>query len=197
MGRGFRLAGVSLSFASPKESKQRKGDPWVGVGLRPIPCATRRAGRLAKLAFGSNNASRLPPARLRCSAPLKGPERRPGSASKTKNSLLRSTAKNGQKSNSLRHRFSTGRLSGPLERCRATQAGADQGRALSEGEARVAQPPRQPSSAGYRRSRHRPRGGLFFGYFLLATQKKVRPPARRNPMPIKAACMSTKEPSKC
>ena len=125
------------------------------------------------------------------------PERRPGSASKTKNSLLRSTAKNGQKSNSLRHRFSTGRLSGPLERCRATQAGADQGRALSEGEARVAQPPRQPSSAGYRRSRHRPRGGLFFGYFLLATQKKVRPPARRNPMPIKAACMSTKEPSKC
>jgi hypothetical protein len=28
----FRLEGVSLSFASPKESKQRKGDPWVGAG---------------------------------------------------------------------------------------------------------------------------------------------------------------------
>ena len=28
-------------------------------------------------------------------------------------------------------------------------------------------------------ARRRPRGGLFFGYFLLATQKKVRPPARR------------------
>jgi len=26
-GWAFRLAGVSLSFASPKESKQRKGDP--------------------------------------------------------------------------------------------------------------------------------------------------------------------------
>ena len=28
------------------------------------------------------------------------------------------------------------------------------------------------------------RGRLFFGYFLLAKQKKVRPPARRNPRPI-------------
>ena len=69
------LAGV-LSFASPKESSQRlllaqlKGDPRVGA-LR-VPCATRRAGRLAKLACGSDNASRLPPARLRCSAPLMG-----------------------------------------------------------------------------------------------------------------------------
>jgi len=38
----------------------------------PVPCATRRAGRLAKLACGSDNASRLLPARLRCSAPLMG-----------------------------------------------------------------------------------------------------------------------------
>jgi hypothetical protein len=63
------LAGV-LSFASPKESSQRKGDPKVGA-LR-VPSATRRAGRLAKLACGSDNASRQPPARLRCSASLMG-----------------------------------------------------------------------------------------------------------------------------
>ena len=42
-------AGV-LSFASPKESSQRKGDPVVDAPLRGVPCATRRAGRLAKLA---------------------------------------------------------------------------------------------------------------------------------------------------
>jgi hypothetical protein len=30
---GFRLEGVSLSFASPKESKQRKGDPEGGAGF--------------------------------------------------------------------------------------------------------------------------------------------------------------------
>ena len=46
-------AGV-LSFASPKESSQRKGDHRVDAGLRPVPYATRQAGRLAKLAFGSN-----------------------------------------------------------------------------------------------------------------------------------------------
>ena len=61
-------AGV-LSFASPKESSQRKGDRRVDAPLRGVPCATRKAGhpkstssrctaslraRLAKLAFGSN-----------------------------------------------------------------------------------------------------------------------------------------------
>jgi len=69
------LAGV-LSFASPKESSQRKGDPRVGA-LR-VPCATRQAGRLAKLACGSDNASRLPPARLRCSAPRMGTRKASG-----------------------------------------------------------------------------------------------------------------------
>jgi hypothetical protein len=67
---GFALRASVLSFASPKESSQRKGDPRVGA-LR-VPCATRNAGRLAKLACGSDNASRLPPALLRCSAPLMG-----------------------------------------------------------------------------------------------------------------------------
>jgi len=43
------------------------------VPATPVPCATRNAGRLAKLACGSDNASRLPPAFLRCSAPSKGP----------------------------------------------------------------------------------------------------------------------------
>lgn len=38
----FRACGAGvLSFASPKESSQRKGDPVFGAGLRPVPCATR------------------------------------------------------------------------------------------------------------------------------------------------------------
>ena len=68
--RGSALLAGVLSFASPKESSQRKGDP--GGGALRVPCATRQAGRLAKLACGSDNASRLPPARLRCSAPFTG-----------------------------------------------------------------------------------------------------------------------------
>jgi hypothetical protein len=64
------LAGV-LSFASPKESSQRKGDPKVGAPSgflallgEPGGCGTR--------ATPSNSPRRRPPARLRCSAPLMG-----------------------------------------------------------------------------------------------------------------------------
>ena len=55
-----------------KKGKQRKGDPGA-VPAAPVPCATRNAGRLAKLAFRPDNPSRRPPAFLRCSAPSKGP----------------------------------------------------------------------------------------------------------------------------
>ena len=70
-------AGV-LSFASPKESSQRlllaqlKGDPGVGAGQVRFPVLLARPGGLPKLACGSNKASRLPPACLRCSAPSTG-----------------------------------------------------------------------------------------------------------------------------
>ena len=68
--------------------------------------------------------------------------------------------------------LSPGWFTGPLERCRATQAGADKGRALFEGEARVAQPPRLPSSAGNRRSRHRPRVAFSLLTFFWRSKRK-------------------------
>ena len=55
----FRLAGVSLSFASPKESKQRKGDPWVGV---PFGDSLRYSGLAG--------AAELGPAGLKQSSPF-------------------------------------------------------------------------------------------------------------------------------
>ncbi len=61
------LAGV-LFLASPRKSSQKEGDPRLRGWLRQLPCATRRSGRLAKLACGSDNASRRPPALLGCSA---------------------------------------------------------------------------------------------------------------------------------
>ncbi len=64
------LAGV-LSFASPKESSQRKGDPRVGAPSGFLPLLDGPGG-LPELACGSNMASRQHPARLRCSAPLMG-----------------------------------------------------------------------------------------------------------------------------
>ncbi|MEN9481135.1 MAG: hypothetical protein RLZZ298_2530, partial [Pseudomonadota bacterium] len=46
--------------------------------------------------------------------------------------------------------------------------------AMFEPQASSGKPPGVSSSARNRRSRHRPRGRLFFAYFLLAKQKKVR-----------------------
>src|SRR5574343_282752 len=46
----------------------------------PVPCATRQAGRLRNSGLRpSNSPRRLPPAYLRCSAPLKGPGKPSGS----------------------------------------------------------------------------------------------------------------------
>jgi hypothetical protein len=63
------LAGV-LSFASPKESSQRKGDPRVGA-LR-VPCATRQSRGLRNSGYALKQCSPFFRARLRCSAPLMG-----------------------------------------------------------------------------------------------------------------------------
>ena len=54
-----------------KKVAKEKATPGAAPAT-PVPCATRNAGRLAKLACGSNNASRLLPAFLRCSAPFMG-----------------------------------------------------------------------------------------------------------------------------
>ena len=67
----WRAGVLSSCFAKKKVAKE-EGDPRVGAGRCPVPCATRQSGRLAKLACGSDNASRKPPDSLRCSAPLMG-----------------------------------------------------------------------------------------------------------------------------
>ena len=91
------LAGV-LSFASPKESSQRKGDPRVGA-LR-VPCATRNAGRLARtrlrLKHGKPTAPGIPPL---LSAFHGGPIDVRDEPFCRKNRLPRSTGKNSQKRN--------------------------------------------------------------------------------------------------
>ncbi|MDI1341508.1 hypothetical protein [Polaromonas sp.] len=54
---GLAPAGDSLSFASPKERKQRKGDPMVRVlPLRSRqPAVLDKSGVSLELAFGSDN----------------------------------------------------------------------------------------------------------------------------------------------
>ena len=84
-------AGV-LSFASPKESSQRKGDPWVGAPAGFLALLGGPGG-LPELACGSNKASRNLPAHLRCSAPRKGPKDVMAQPVRPEMALLRSTEK--------------------------------------------------------------------------------------------------------
>jgi len=68
----------------------------------------------------------------------------------------------------------------PLEDAEQRSLERGSGRALFEGEARVAQPPLRASSArNPANGGASTRGRLFFGYFLLAKQKKVSPRIRR------------------
>ncbi len=68
-----RLRRVLLSFASPKESKQRKGDPG-SVPASRVPCATRFGRGLRNSGLKPlKQCSPFSRPSLRCSAPPKGP----------------------------------------------------------------------------------------------------------------------------
>ncbi|MBS1158435.1 MAG: hypothetical protein H6R15_854 [Proteobacteria bacterium] len=202
------LRGVLLSFASPKESKQRKGDPRVGA-LRVL-CATRQSGRLAKLACGSDNANRKPPDRLRCSAPLMGTRKaswNDGSAQEQKVTFFSGRLLEIRKNEYCR--FGGDAFPGPHVERRATQVLAEKARGLSEGrspefrsalndaqhreevllgcarQCRVAQ--------GSRRSRPRSLGSpSSLATFFLAKQeestpaRKAEPPRKTNSAPTVA-----------
>ena len=131
-------AGV-LSFASPKESSQRKGDPKVGAPSGFLALLGRPGG-LPELACGSDKASRLPPARLRCSAPSTGTQKRREAKHHPRNVNAAVDPKKGQKPASP---LEPGWFAGPLARCRATQALAENGRGLSEGRSPEFRSPRQ------------------------------------------------------
>ncbi len=174
---GSALPAGVLSFASPKESSQRKGDPWVGAPLRGVPCATRAVGRLAKLAYGSNNASRHLPTPLRCSAPPKGI----GQASLLKGSAVSGfSAVNAAQVPELASMVAVpAGLSPSCERRRATQGLVGKGRGLSEARRAEFRSPRQGRVA-----QGTPVGGADPGCrfslatFFLGTQKESKPAGR-------------------
>ena len=166
-GRVVAPAGDSLSFASPKESKQRKGDPAVRV-------PALRFGQPAVLAFRgvranspSAQTARGPDPRK---APLLGAHRRAGCGEV--GPLLRS-ADAGANASYGAWEFQ------PLCVRRAAQQNEDQRDACLSRRRVCGQPsfceqrrlPRERSGRGRRQW-----GRLFFAYFLLAKQKKVRPP---------------------
>ena len=129
---GFALAARATFFLRrQEESSQRRRRPWVGAPSGFLALLGSPGG-LPELACGSDKASRLPPARLRCSAPRKGPERRHGTTDATHNARLPSD-----------HWLGKCWFGGARGRCRATQTLAEKGRGLFEGQSPEFRSPRR------------------------------------------------------
>jgi hypothetical protein len=176
------LRGGSLSFASPNESKQRKGDPG-SVPAAPVPCATRQTRGLRNSGFALKQCSPFFRASLRCSAPLKGPGKPSGAE--------RSAATIGPDGNLIFAPFlpstATGQYDGKAVQPRrfwAPLRGAEQRRraggcrlALSEPQASSGKPPGTTSSA------RNPAGALTQGspflWLLSFGEAKESTPASR------------------
>jgi hypothetical protein len=168
--------GESLSFASPKESNQRKGDPWC-VGLR-LPCDARRPRRSWNSPWqGTQNVPC-------CGAQTPSPffPRAAALLGDTQGASLQAPAL-GQRMASLAGGYGgcspsalpigSVRAGKKWNRVRVPQRGAVC--APCQGEL-VERPPARAQSGTRRAAMW---GRLFFGYFLLAKQKKVtRPKAK-------------------
>ena len=117
-----------------KKVAKEKATPGSAPATR-VPCATRQSGRLAKLACGSDNASRQPPDRLRCSAPLMGTRetsRNEGSAPEELSSIF--CRQPLEKAKTRIRRFSQDALPGPLGGAEQRRKAGGSRRGLFEGQ---------------------------------------------------------------
>ncbi len=173
----FRPCGAGiLSFASPKESSQRKGDPNLRGRLTPTPLRYSPPAGAAELGLRPQTVLALfPPAAALLGAPHGDPKGVAGMGTVRKNKYVRRSLKN---PNARRYCSNQDVFSGPLEGAEQRRNAGGFRLALSEPQASSGKPPGVSSSAGNPAQRAPTRGRLFFAYFLLATQKKVRRPTR-------------------
>jgi len=161
-----RLRRALLSFASPKESKQRKGDP----GRRPATRGSLRysvgAGSAELGPAGLRQSSPFIRPHLRCSASHKGPEKRRVTASNTPFQTLCRGCSLGVR------RFSPSR-----RQRRATEALAEKGRGLFEGRSPEFRSPRQRRVAQGNRAAGADAGSPSFCLLFLGEARKSK--ARR------------------
>ncbi len=183
----FALTAPHFLLLRQKKVSKEKATPGYAVGCADCPALLGEPGGwLNSPLRGSNTASRNPPARLRCSALHMGPK---GVAAD----------KFAQKNTDFYGRlaktpiFTVDRKSETLfpQPSAASSSAAGNGK---EGEDCLR--PAGPSSAAprcsraaqsTRRSRAPQRARLFFGYFLLARQKKVCPPVSGGNQRLKSA----------
>ena len=163
-----------------KEKATPGSAPGVARSLALLGCP----GGLLNSPAAQTDASRKPPAVLRCSAPLRGTRK----ASRNNGSALEKTKKvffsgrpleNGQ---NHFERFGGDAFPGPHVERRATELMADKGRGLSEGRGPEFRSPRQQRVAqGSRRSRPRSLGSPFLCLLSFGEAKESKTPRRAEP----------------
>lgn len=171
--------GHFLSFASPKERKQRKGEPAVCVRQQSCgqPAVLASAGVSLELGYRLKQSRALIRLKLRSSAQTEGP----GTAQPTRLVARYVTLQsNGNVATyAARAKRSAARIPAVEAGLSSAAAGGKRaGDCLSE--ASLSQTLAAASSARHRAAA-RPSARLFFGYLLLAKQKKVTRPPGRNP----------------
>ncbi len=180
-----------LFFASPKKSKQKKGDPQSGSPSGQ-PAVLEASGVWLN-SLRSNNASPDPPPTA-----LLGPARTGGEPESDSqfNKYAPWRVLGGFCDSDVGldvWNFGCSDLRTPRRHSEASSASADgSGLALSE-RSEFSQTPAALSNAAYRRSRATNPARLFFAYFLLAKQKKVSRLPGRNPACLRTAKFRQKE----
>jgi hypothetical protein len=214
---GLAPAGELLSFASPKERKQRKGEPTVCVPQQSCgqPAVLASGGVSLELGYRLKQSRTLIPLKLRSSAQTEGrwtakPSQLPELLQLLQlvqpDQLLQSPwlvrlrvallgAWDWPHAQNVLHRwlFKPARAKQSAVGLAAVEAGLSSagaggsGLALFEAIAEFSQTPPDASSARHREAA-RPSARFFFGYLLLARQKKVTRPPGRDPAYLDSTC---------
>ena len=158
--------GNSLSLASPRESKQREGDPKSGslrFATGNLRCSITAAVRTTRLRLKQVRPDPPPPSALLGPATRVSREREPRQQGNAEACPC-----------GLRY-LSWVFLHSPLVNAPRSAGSGGSGLALSEPKASLARPrlDRAPQVARSAAEGRRHQGRLFLGYFLLAKQKKV------------------------
>ena len=181
MSSGAGVAGSnSLSLASPRESKQREGDPTGCVpSLRYRQPAVLRPGGVSLELAALRQSRSLIRLNLRSSAQTEGAIGCGNRIPKDKEGQYKDTPWRVLASSGIRYWYLAVWYFGvPLWMRRGAQGQTDQGwRCLSEAQrSEFSQTPAGPSTAGCPGAKRRGRsnqGRLSFAYFSLAKQRKV------------------------
>ncbi len=164
--------------------RRQKATPGSAPGVARSLALLGRPGGLLNSPAAQTDASRKPPASLRCSAPLRGTRKASRNNGSAREKAKRVFFGGRPLENGQNHfeRFGGDAFPGPHVERRATELMADKGRGLSEARRAEFRSPRQQRVAqGSRQRRPRSLGSPFLCLLSFGEAKESKPPRRADP----------------